>query len=1105
MFKFGIFPLFYVIVAATDVPGYTLLEGDCAGNNIQIVANLTSPDDCSKACNASDTCVGFTWEEGSEPVAPHEPATSLCIPKSAACEHPDAPPGTTLPANTFGFFVKNTGSNGAAPRPGFALVMKPCNMNADYAPQHWEYTNPGQWPPGSFRPDQPNIINKQTGLCLNSQGGFAGWPARVWGCSTSHEPKFWGDEHAAITSSVWYQHPSVTLSEAVSLASNVSVHGTWHEPGQPLTGSSTGLACLTSSLPSGGDWYFQPNTVGMWFCDGPSPVEWVIKSDPPRFTSASNTSMCLESVPVAPVVPPAPQPNVNPNGTQCELGCMSAPCDTMPFCDTSLSPNARARDLISRLTDKEKGLAMTNLFVPALSQLGLSQSWLWFGEAQHGLLRGCLPNNTCATSFPSLVGIGATGNKTLFTAMGKAISDEARAWFNVKGVGHDSNLAFWAPNINLARNFLWGRNQETPGEDPTINGEYAAKFITAMQEGVPAIDWDDVSALPLKTAPTIKHYLAYDVDCSSGPSDGGYFGCAAPGADRFHFEANIPAADFASYYAPVFGKPLMESKPASIMCSFNTVNGTPACADGMMLNTLARETYGFDGFVVSDCGGIDFLNQGHYAATSPAGAVAKAIKGGCEVECGTPGPWGPGYYFRDNSHEAVTQGLLAQEEVDTALLRKWRTAFRLGLFDHNKTNSWSNLGIDVIHSAEHRALTLSAAEQSMTLLKNKNNILPLKPDMYKKIAVIGPAQNITNDMKGDYSGSTSPILSPGEVLSQRLGANKLVWAIGTTQNETNDIAAAVATVSATDVELVLLFVQDTYVGEQTDRTDIALQYGQQELVKAVFAVGKPIVLVIVAGHTLALENEKNMSDAILYAFLPSEAGGTAIVNTLLGDNAPAGRLPVTLYPRSILFERDPGDMSLRGGPGVTYLHYPKNKTVFPFGFGLSYSTFEFSWVHDIDTNTTDRNGNNGSSPAVLEAPRNFATMVLPRVRVTNTGSTKSAVTIQGFITDIHLGDLGGGAATPPERELFDFEKVLLAPGESTDVELTLPAAVLALPTEHGELVVFPGDYRLAIGGLPLFEGAAWSTLRVAESERVLFSLDALQKRHKESATTSATN
>lgn len=400
--------------------------------------------------------------------------------------------------------------------------------------------------------------------------------------------------------------------------------------------------------------------------------------------------------------------------------------------------------------------------------------------------------------------------------------------------------------------------------------------------------------------------------------------------------------------------------------------------------------------------------------------------------------------------------------------------------------------MNTIHSDEHQALTLSAAEQSMTLLKNSKSILPLDPTKYKgKFAIIGPGQNVTYEMQGGYSGPTAPIVSPGDVLSQRLGADKLVWAVGSVKNDTANIATAVATVAAADVDLAIVFVKDVYVAEFSDRTDLALQYGQQQLVKEVAAVGKPVILVVVAGHTLALETEKKLCDAILYAFLPSEAGGSAIVNTLLGDNAPAGRLPITLYPRSILFERDPGDMSLRGGPGITYMHYPANKTVFPLGFGLSYSTFTFEWsadaasaasaasAADAATEAGDNVGASGSRDAnggrasivnggrmILVAPETrFDELSLPSVNVTNTGAVRSAVTVQGFILDVRLADASAvGDASPPQRELFDFDKVLLEPGQSKVAALKLPASVLALGTGEGDLAILEGEYDLAVGG-----------------------------------------
>ena len=309
--------------------------------------------------------------------------------------------------------------------------------------------------------------------------------------------------------------------------------------------------------------------------------------------------------------------------------------------------------------------------------------------------------------------------------MGTVMGDEARAYYNA--LGGNTNLVFFAPNINLARNVFWGRNQETPGEDPLINSLYAQDFIAHIQ-GAPATNWSDPHAPPLKAAATIKHFLAYDVECSSGgrvtPSSsrdvigGGatatLFDCDAPGVDRFHFEGFISDADLNDYYLPVFKNPLSRAHPAAIMCSFASVNGVPSCANGLMQNTLARDTWGWDGFIATDCGGVDFLNQGHYWTSSPPGAVAAAIRNGSDLELGLPGPWGHGYYFQTHMNQTVEQKLLAERELDRAVTRVWRTAFRLGLFEPIAESPWSDVGWENIDSDRNQGISLEAALQSLT-------------------------------------------------------------------------------------------------------------------------------------------------------------------------------------------------------------------------------------------------------------------------------------------------------------------------------------------------------------------------------------------------------
>jgi beta-glucosidase-like glycosyl hydrolase len=386
-----------------------------------------------------------------------------------------------------------------------------------------------------------------------------------------------------------------------------------------------------------------------------------------------------------------------------------------------------------------------------------------------------------------------------------------------------------------------------------VNGLYGQVFIERLQGGVKAIDWDNATAPPLKSGASIKHFIAYDVECSSGgdtSQEAGAtktgFDCDAPGVDRFHFEGFLSDADLTDYYLAIFQRAIGKARPASIMCSFPSINGVPSCANGLMQNTLARDTWGFDGFIVSDCGGVDFLNQGHYLADSPQGAVAAALKGGLDAECGIPGPWGDGNYLSTHMSETVGQKLLDESELDRSAIRVWRTAFRLGLFEPFGSSPWAHLGYADIGSAVSQQTALDAAVQSMCLLKNEGDLLPVDLDQHKTVAVIGPFQNVTRDMQGGYSGPSIIIAShsPGAVLGQRVGAagkgTRLLWSAGADngKNNTDQIAAAVAVAKQADV--ALLFVGDTHVSEFHDRTDNGLEFAQDALLQVnTMAVAEP--------------------------------------------------------------------------------------------------------------------------------------------------------------------------------------------------------------------------------------------------------------------------
>eukprot|EP01045_Picozoa_sp_COSAG04_P021204 COSAG04_NODE_2257_length_4433_cov_2.916244_2_plen_473_part_00 len=463
-------------------------------------------------------------------------------------------------------------------------------------------------------------------------------------------------------------------------------------------------------------------------------------------------------------------------------------------------------------------------------------------------------------------------------------------------------------------------------------------------------------------------------------------------------------------------------------------------------------------------------------------------------------PNSAGYYYQKRTNQALAQGLVNMSTVDTALLRKWRTALRLGLFQ--QSTPWDHLGKETIHSPAHVALTLSAAEQSMTLLKHEKTadgtpMLPLKLDKLRRIALIGPGLDLHGgDMQGPYSGEADCI-SVQDALLARFNSSfssKFVTSGGTPagdgSNSTSQIPAAVSVAQQADVDCVVLLVNDQFVSEGADRTDTRLLYGQAMLIEKIAAVGKPIALVVIAGHTLDLSFAKAHPavKAILWAYLPSEQGGPAIVNTLLGDSRPAGRLPFTIYPANITApgqRPDPTDMALRSGCGVTHLHYT-GTPVYEFGFGLTLTSWEFGW-HRPPLQSYGSDEVSSGSLAMT-------------VRVTNTGALDSEVVVPAFVRTESLHDDAfddaARAVTPPVRELFDFQRVFCKAGSSVLVSVTLRQSVLALADNTGELAVRPGRYSVAVGGHPggAEQAAASAHFEVSGAARTVLSLRELEAR-----------
>ena len=386
----------------------------------------------------------------------------------------------------------------------------------------------------------------------------------------------------------------------------------------------------------------------------------------------------------------------------------------------------------------------------------------------------------------------------------------------------------------------------------------------------------------------------------------------------------------------------------------------------------------------------------------------------------------------------------------------------------------------------------------VAVLKN-DGVLPLDAKSLRCLAVVGPFANSTTELMGGYSGRNLRIAShsPSAVLRRRLlsasPSTRLLFSAGATNgaNRTDQIAAAVRATQQADA--TVLFVGDTHVSEFSDRTANGLEYAQVRLIEAVCSAGKPVVLVVVAGHSIDLTAAKQVCGAILFAFLPSQFGGDAIADVLLGDYSPAGRLPVTFYDSSVNLRSNfnPEDMSLRQGNGVTYQHY-RGTPLYEFGFGLSYSTFRFQWSEPPPTASTTQ--------AVAAAHDDDPPLVY-RVTVTNTGEVASGVAVLAFVnTSIqHLDPDTDPLPSPPLRKLFNFTRTFLAPGASVHLEFSLGRELVALSDHSGQQAVRAGRYTVAIGGVGragrVEDGAVSTPLQLTGEPRVLFSMNELRRRH----------
>ncbi len=714
-------------------------------------------------------------------------------------------------------------------------------------------------------------------------------------------------------------------------------------------------------------------------------------------------------------------------------GVSSAGAQTPAYEHIALPLEARAKDLVSRMTLEEKVAQMQDIAAP-IPRLGVP-GYNWWNEALHGVARSGL-----ATVFPQAIGLAATWDTSLMFQVATVISDEARAKFHeYQRSGRNARyggLTFWSPNINLFRDPRWGRGQETYGEDPYLTGTMAVQFIRGMQGDDPRY---------LKTVSTVKHFAVH-----SGPEPA-----------RHTFDAVVSERDLRESYLPHFEAGIREGHAYSLMCAYNRVAGKPACANDRLLRDILRGEWGFKGYVVSDCGAIEDIHARHKVIADSAAAAALAVQTGTDLDCGKE---------YASLVDAVHRGLISESAIDSAVTRLFVARFRLGLFDPPERVRWAGIPYSVLDAPAHRELALRAAHESIVLLKNSAGVLPLRKDA-GVIAVIGPNADDSTVLLGNYNGTPSDPITPLRGIREAVGArSRLVYARGSrlatdsalTDSATVDSALeadAMAAARQSDVVVLVLGLNAHLEGEEMrvemegfrggDRTRIDLPAPQERLLERVSSIGKPTVLVLLSGSALAVNWAQEHVPAIVEAWYPGQAGGTAIADVLFGDYNPAGRLPVTFYHGT---EELPPFESY-GMTGRTYRFF-RGTPLFPFGHGLSYTSFSYSRLR-TSANSLPPHGS-----------------VRVSVDVTNTGRRSGDEVVQLYVQH------RGSRVERPLKDLRGFRRLTLRPGEKRTVTMSLPAASIAFwdSTAH--------HWTVERDSLRLQVGASSSDIRLEKFIRV---------------------
>ena len=681
----------------------------------------------------------------------------------------------------------------------------------------------------------------------------------------------------------------------------------------------------------------------------------------------------------------------------------------MSFLDMDLPLEERAEILVQQMTLEEKVSQLLSDAV-AIDRLGIP-SYHWWSEALHGVAR-----NGKATIFPQAIGMGATFDPDLVYRVTTAISDEARAKYEIaQKMGNHSKyagLTFWSPTVNLFRDPRYGRGQECYGEDPYLMSRIGVAFVKGLQGDHPKY---------LKAAACAKHFAMH-----SGPE-----------LNKQSFSISPSPQDLNETYFPAFMALATEARVEGFMSAYNQVYGKPSCTSSFLLTETLREKWGFDGYITSDCGAVGGVaRNAHYTETTVE-AAALSLKAGINLNCGQT--------FRELTR-AVEQGLVTEELIHERCVQLFKTRFRLGMFDDPAENPYTKIGPEVIHCDEHVALAREVAQKSIVLLKNKDNVLPLSREI-KVPYVTGPFANSVDMLMGSYYGVSSGFVTILEGITDAVSlGTSLNYRAGALPFHENlnprNFAPNVAAQS--DVTIYVVGLTADFEGEGVDaiasshhgdKEDLKLPGNQVTYFHQLVESKKgPLILVIASGSPVSLEGIEEHCDAILQIWYPGEQGGNAVADILFGEVSPSGKLPVT-FPKNVDQLPPYEDYSMKGR---TY-KYMTEEPLYPFGFGLGYSR-------------TELGGLNLSSGQLKRKD-----VLVVQVEVTNTGEYDMDEVVQLYVSP---ADTAGGL---PFTSLKGFQRVALKKGEKRNLSFTIQPEDLMVTDEDGEKVWRKGEYRVIVG------------------------------------------